>query len=91
MKHRDSDEFRPEDYESEGTTTSAASPTARPRVTMDELASLADSQWNPDFHLGLDYLWTILDEPERKSFLEIAKTKNTSTAMRAPYFRLGGL
>ena len=52
---------------------------------MDELASLADPQWNPDFHLGLDYLWTILDESERKSFLEVAKSQHTSTAMSRHY------
>ena len=57
IKHRDSDEFRPEGSEPEGATTVAATPSSRPRVTMDDLVSLADPQWNPDFHLGLDYLW----------------------------------
>ena len=80
-QYRDSDEFSPENYEAEGTDTGAASPTNKPRITMDDLASLADSQWNPDFHQGLDYLWTIMDESDRKSFLEASKNQNTSTAM----------
>ena len=69
----------PETHEPEGTDTGAASPTSKPRITMEDLASLADPQWNPDFHQGLDYLWTIMDESDRKSFLEAVKTKHKST------------
>ena len=48
---------------------------------MEDLAAFADSEWNPDFHQALDYLWPIMDEAERKSFLNITKTQQSSSSM----------
>ena len=44
-------------------------PPRRPQINLEVLVSLVDPTWNPDLHQGLDYLWTIMDESERKVFL----------------------
>ena len=42
---------------------------------------MVDTTWKPDMHKGLDYLWTIMNESERESFLKGIKTISTSTSM----------
>ena len=56
-------------------------PPRRPQINLEVLVSLVDPTWNPDLHQGLDYLWTIMNEFERRSFLEGITTERTSTAM----------
>ena len=56
-------------------------PPKKPHVNLEILLSMVDSTWKPDLHKGLDYLWTIMDEFERESFLKGITTVSTSTSM----------
>ena len=56
-------------------------PPKKPQVNLEVLLSLVDPTWKPDLHRGLDYLWTIMDESERQSFLKGITTVSTSTSM----------
>ena len=56
-------------------------PPKTPQVKLEVLLSLVDPTWKPDLHRGLDYLWTIMDEFERESFLKGITTVSTSTSM----------
>ena len=56
-------------------------PPKKPQVNLEVLLSLVDPTWKPDLHRGLDYLWTIMDESERESFLKGITTVSTSTSM----------
>ena len=69
------------DPDEETTDPATPLPPRRPHVNLEILASMADCTWNPDLHQGLDYLWTIMNESERKSFLEGITTERTSTSM----------
>ena len=81
--YRASEEYPPEDAEVDAAETGASSPKPKKPITTEDLAALTDSEWNPDFHQALDYLWPIMDESERKSFLDITKTQHSSTSMSA--------
>ena len=56
-------------------------PPKKPQVNLEVLLSMVDPTWKPDLHKGLDYLWTIMDEFERESFLKGITTVSTSTSM----------
>ena len=74
----------PSDPKVEITDPATPMPPRRPKINLEVLVSLVDFTWNPDLHQGLDYLWTIMDESERKSFLDgitTEVTERTSTSM----------
>ena len=56
-------------------------PPKKPQINLETLLSMVDPTWKPDMHKGLDYLWTIMNESERESFLKSIKTVSTSTSM----------
>ena len=56
-------------------------PPKKPQVNLEVLLSMVDPTWKPDMHKGLDYLWTIMNEFERESFLKGITTVSTSTSM----------
>ena len=56
-------------------------PPKKPQIDLETLLSMVDTTWKPDMHKGLDYLWTIMNESERESFLKGIKTVSTSTSM----------
>ena len=58
-----------------------AGATKKPQVNLEVLLSMVDPTWKPDLHRGLDYLWTIMNESERESFLKGITTVSTSTSM----------
>ena len=57
--------------------------TPKPPPTLDDLVAISDPTWNPDLHRGLDYLWAIMQVPEREAFLKGLATHRESTSMSA--------
>ena len=57
--------------------------TPKPPPTLEDLVAIADPTWNPDLHRGLDYLWTIMQVPEREAFLRGLAAQRESTSMSA--------
>ena len=66
----------------EGSTEPATPAQPRiPQVSLEAMVSMTDQTWKPDLHQGVDYLWTIMQESERISFLQGVTTERTSTSM----------
>ena len=57
--------------------------TPKPPPTLEDLVAISDSTWNPDLHKGLDYLWAIMQVPEREAFLKGLAAHRESTSMSA--------
>ena len=55
--------------------------TPKPPPTLEDLVTLSDTTWNPSLHQGLDYLWAIMQDKERESFLRGLRTQQESTSM----------
>ena len=49
--------------------------------TLEDLLTITDSTWNPDLRQGLDYLWAIMQDSERKAFLRGLGAQQQSTSM----------
>ena len=57
--------------------------TPKPPPTLEDLVEISDPTWNPDLHKGLDYLWAIMNIPEREAFLRGIAAQRESTSMSA--------
>ena len=57
--------------------------TPKPPPTLEDLVAISDPTWNPDLHKGLDYLWAIMQVPEREAFLRGLAAHRESTSMSA--------
>ena len=57
--------------------------TPEPPPTIEDLVAISDPTWNPDLHQGLDYLWAIMQVPEREAFLRGLAAHRESTSMSA--------
>ena len=57
--------------------------TPKPPPTLEDLVAISDPTWNPDLHKGLDYLWAIMQVPEREAFLRGLAAQQESTSMSA--------
>ena len=55
--------------------------TPKPPMTIDDLVAISDPSWNPDLHQGVDYLWAIMQGPEREAFLRGFANRQESTSM----------
>ena len=73
----------PGDPDAGSTDPKTPEPPKKPQVNLEVLLSMVDPTWKPDLHRGLDYLWTIMSESERESFLKGITTVSTSTSMSA--------
>ena len=69
------------DSDAESVVSATPLPPRKSQGNMDTLLSLVDTTWYPNLHQGLDYLWTIMNESERESFLKGITTERTSTSM----------
>ena len=55
--------------------------TPKPPPTLEDLVKISDTTWNPELHQGLDYLWAIMQDSERESFLKGLAAQQESTSM----------
>ena len=69
------------DSDAESVASATPMPPRKIQANMDTLLTLVDTTWYPNLHQGLDYLWTIMNESERESFLKGITTERTSTSM----------